>query len=395
MDPFVDFLRKKLGPGLTAGFNPNEPQPLGGNDFSQFFREKVNPAALAAFDKDMPQGVADGRANAQAGLPAAGGDGEAAAPATRERYYVPPPFKGMSFEVNPNYATTTAMELTDRGKLKMSKPATSVFKPETDPETLDKQEYLRQHTLGKDQKWYDWLKPALAGAMLGAQNASRNPNAGGWDVLGAAAGGAATGGIAGKVDRESGNAISYEAFRAPKFRVEQERREAAQKLADARAHRDYGLQLDSARVQTEKGRGRNIDDQIGSRQQADNERSVYNIARIRLERAREEAQRRGVPKQTDIVDDSGKMVRINVWPDGSTEVIGKSPQPTIEGQRAASRERIATGRDATRRTAATMPRQIGRAKTSRRANSKASCLRLRRKGRFLRLRSKRWPNVGA
>ncbi|NOT63781.1 MAG: hypothetical protein HOP19_26500, partial [Acidobacteria bacterium] len=55
------------------------------------------------------------------------------------------------------------------------------------------------------------------------------------------------------------------------------------------------------------------------------------------------------PQQRDIDDGKGQMLRLQVFPNGDIQVLGKSPVPLIEGQRAASRERIAAGRNVTSR----------------------------------------------
>lgn len=287
MNKFFDFLRNKLGPGFTPGFNPNEELPaMGGmgdggalnvgkktNPLSGFFKKLgiggggddgaaplVNANAPRA-----PMDAVDGRANLQANVP----EGLASS-ATRPR--IAPEDDTRRSKPEPAYRPRIVGGPNDYTN---------------DPEGRDFDQYRVNRSL-KEKKWHDFIKPALAGALLGAQSASRDPNAGGWDILGAAGAGAAAGGIADKVNPAAGSRVMYEAFRAPEFRAQRERQQV-----------EEGRQFERQRQDAELGRVRTAADLNVARQRSGEERKQLDRQKFyhALKQAQEAAAQRDADRQ--------------------------------------------------------------------------------------------------
>lgn len=224
-DPLIEFLRKKLGPGLTAGFNPNAPTPT--------------PDVGALVNSATPRAPLDTTGARELLRPA-----------------IAAPLENMSFAVNPQAATTSVPEVAGKkGKLQMSGgTAAGSFQPKDysrDPEGRDLRDYQIQQSQ-KDKKWYDWLKPVMAGALQGVATAGRNPYAGWQDVLAGAVGGGATAGIANKLNPDAGSAIMYEMFRGPQFRAERERQQATDQTEHQRRMAQAQEELTAMRIKDEQ-----------------------------------------------------------------------------------------------------------------------------------------------
>jgi hypothetical protein len=244
MASMLEMLKKLLGPGMTAGFNPNEPNPI----------KTQNPAGvmpnLGMINSQTPRApmdAVDGRANLQANVPEGLGD--------------------LNFQVNPNRQTVSALEMDSRGKVKVSKPGNAPFNPvdyQFDPEGRDRRDHFIQKTQAPGG-WKEALKPFLAGAVLGGNQASRDPNASGWDILGQMGMGAATGGVINKFSPEGGASVEYEAFRAPQFRAQRAREDAEKDRQFGDFQRQQAMRMGGAQEEYMKERAGYYRAQAGQR----------------------------------------------------------------------------------------------------------------------------------
>jgi hypothetical protein len=209
----------------------------------------------------------------------------------------------------------------------------------------------------------DW-GTTLRNAFLAASAAARSAGPG-EDPLGAAIGGALTGGVGSAINPQAGYEFAFDFGERPRLEAELQREQAAKgranleilnqaKLEGIRAETGLkGAQADKARADVEIGR------QAEERQRlaADSER--------RLNEARILAELTGVERVEDIFNpETGAFERVAIYPGGKTQVIGRSGEAEMKQRDIRSREKIAREGEtaATGRTAMTQAGEDRRAK---------------------------------
>ncbi|NOT59517.1 MAG: hypothetical protein HOP19_04745 [Acidobacteria bacterium] len=324
--------RQQSGTGfLTPGFNPNAKMP----DVLRSPGNNAPPIAMASgYQTPAPLRMTDGTGTdattALATRPRIAPETEssttaATAPASRPRYV-----EALNKEVGRREADAQTETMT-----------TTATRPRiyfNDPIEGANYEYNRKDQRDRDAHpgWGNALKRIGKNAAVGFLHGASTGN------LGEGLGGAAVGAVLSETKPEWASNLRFSTLYEPKMRRDEQ-------YKFERERRNNALQLDEAKIGTEAARGENIKGQADEREKESRRKEAYNAAQIALRKAQEEATRHGRGVTSDIDDGQGGLIRVQVFPDGDVQVIGKSPIPVVEGQRAASRERISSGRNATNR----------------------------------------------
>jgi hypothetical protein len=200
---------------------------------------------------------------------------------------------------------------------------------------------------GFNRDWGMTLKNALLGGAAAARSARP-----GEDPLGAAIGGALTGGVGSAINPQAGYEFAFDVGERPKLEAETNRARAEQdrqRIERAAAMDETLKQAQVNRIpldeEAERAKiaGTRAATEISRR--TANRQDALTQSQIKLNDARAEAAQTGKAVMQDIVGDDGQIRTYQVFPNGAMVEKGGSAKAAMNEQNIKSREKIATSHD--------------------------------------------------